>query len=324
LSKSHFVSTPERFQWLIPKDSTGTVRADSLLKKNLPGLSQRSREELFLKKCVRINGRPVAKGFRACPGDSLEIEIPGPLSPFQTSDQVPRPLVLFEDQSLLVIVKPGLVPTHPLSPFETGTLVNALVTYWPQLVGVGNKPLEPGLVHRLDSGTSGLLVVARTQEAWVQLKRDLATRRWHKTYRALVEGIISEPRPISLPLAHDPTDNRKMKVIRGTEDSHRGRVYRALTQVRPLTRHKNTTLVEVQLITGVTHQIRIHLSFQGHPIIGDTLYGSQAGEQLGLSPGRFFLHAYQLSLPHPITGEKIICTSELSEDLQKVLSLIKD
>jgi 23S rRNA pseudouridine1911/1915/1917 synthase len=324
LSKSHFVSTPERFLWLIPKELTGTVRADSLLKKNFPSLSQRSREELFSKHCVRINGRPVAKGFRACPGDSLEIEIPGPLSPFQTADPVPRPLVVFEDQFLLVSVKPGLVPTHPLSPFETGTLANALTAYWPQLVGVGNKPLEPGLVHRLDSGTSGLLVVARTQEAWDQLKKDLAARRWQKTYRALIEGIISEPRTISLPLAHDPTDNRKMKVIRGPGEPHRGRVYRALTQVQPLTPYKNTTLVEVQLITGVTHQIRTHLSFQGHPIIGDTLYGSQASEQLGLPPGRFFLHAYQLSLPHPITGEKIICTSEIPQDLQRVLSLIKD
>ncbi|MBA4395167.1 MAG: hypothetical protein C0407_16580, partial [Desulfobacca sp.] len=299
MSKSDSFSTSERFHWLIPKDLAGTVRADSLIKRNLPGLSQRSRGELFSKNYVRINGYPVAKGDRVGPGDCLEIELPGPLIPFQVSNPVPRPLVVFEDQSLLVVVKPGLVPTHPLSPFETATLANALIIYWPQLVGVGNKPLEPGLVHRLDNGTSGLLVVALNQKVWSQLKKDLAARRWHKTYRALVEGIISKPMPISLPLAHDPTDNRKMKCIRGTGDTHRGRVYRALTQVRPLTRHKDFTLVEVQLVTGVTHQIRAHLSSQGHPIIGDTLYGSLAGEKLGLPPGRFFLHAYQLSLSHP-------------------------
>jgi 23S rRNA pseudouridine1911/1915/1917 synthase len=324
LSKSNSVSTPERFHWLIPKDLAGTVRADSLLKRNLPGLSKRSRGELFSKNCVRINGRPVAKGFRACPGDFLEIELPEPLSPFQVSDQVLRPLVVFEDHSLLVVVKPGLVPTHPLSPLETATLANALIAHWPQIIGVGSKPLEPGLVHRLDNGTSGLLVVALTHGAWLRLKKDLTARRWEKTYRALVEGILLESMTISLPLAHDPTDKRKMKVIRGPQDTRRGRVYRALTQVRPLTCYKNTTLIEVQLITGVTHQIRAHLAFRGHPVIGDALYGSQAGEKLGLSPGRFFLHAYQLSFPHPITGKKITCTSELPEDLQRVLSHIEN
>lgn len=266
----------------------------------------------------------MAKGFRASPGDHLEVEIPGPLSPFQDSVQVPRPLVVFEDQSLLIVVKPGLIPTHPLSPFETGTLANALISTWPQLIGVGNKPLEPGLVHRLDNGTSGLLAIALTNEAWLQLKKDLTARRWKKTYRALVDGTILEPMPISLPLAHDPADDRKMKVVRGREETYRGRVYRAVTQVRPLIRYKNYSLIEVQLITGVTHQIRAHLSSQGHSIVGDTLYGSRSGEKLGLLPGRFFLHAHYLSLPHPFTREEITCTAELPEDLQRVLPLIED
>jgi 23S rRNA pseudouridine1911/1915/1917 synthase len=262
----------------------------------------------------------VAKGFRASPGDVLEIEIPGPLSPFQNSEDVARPLVVYEDQSLLVVVKPGLVPTHPLSPFESGTLAHALIANWPQLIEVGNKPLEPGLVHRLDQGTSGLLAVALTEQAWTQLKKDLGAGKWRKTYQALVDGIISESLTIALPLAHDPADDRKMKVVRGPEDPHRGRVYKALTKVRPLIQYRQTTLVEVQLITGVTHQIRVHLSVQGHPLIGDTLYGSKTSETLGLPPGRFFLHASALTLPHPLTGQTITCTSELPGDLQSVLS----
>jgi 23S rRNA pseudouridine1911/1915/1917 synthase len=322
LSKSISFRTPERFHWLIPKDATGTIRADHLLRQNLPGLSQRSRNDLFLKKFVRVNGRPVAKGYRISPGDVLEIEIPGSLSPFQGSTQLAKPLVAYEDQTLLVIVKPGLLPTHPISPLETETLAHTLVASWPQLLKVGNKPLEPGMVHRLDRGTSGLLAVALTQPAWLKLKKDLASGKWQKTYQALVEGRIQNPLTISWPLAHDPLDNRKMKVIRRPNDSHRGRVYKALTVVRPLHRYRKTTLIEVDLITGVTHQIRIHLSTQGHPLIGDTLYGSTLGEKLGLSAGRFFLHAAELSLPHPITGEQITCTSELPEDLQKVLTNI--
>ena len=227
---------------------------------------------------------------------------------------------MFEDQTLVIVDKPGLMPTHPLSPFETGTLANILVTHWPQMVGVGNKALEPGLVHRLDKGTSGLLVVALKQAAWERLKKDLGARKWEKTYQALIEGVFPKPMTISLPLAHDPSDDRKMKVIRSPGDKRRGRIYRALTQVRPIKKFKEFTLVEIRLITGVTHQIRAHLSSQGHPVAGDTLYGSKAGQKLGLPLNRFFLHACSLSLPHPITRKKITCSSELPEDLQEVLS----
>jgi len=299
------------------------VRADILVKRSLPGLSRRIREELFSNHCIQINRRPVVKGFRVLPGDHLEIEIPGPLSPFPVPDQVPRPPVFFQDQALLVIEKPGSVPTHPLSPFEKGTLANALVSHWPQIIGVGNKPLEPGLIHRLDSGTSGLLVVALSREVWIQLKKDLVAKKWNKIYRALIEGTLQNPITISLPLAHDPADKRKMKVIRVPRDTCRGRVYPAVTQVFPLTGYKNFTLVEVQLVTGVTHQIRTHLAFQGHPVVGDTLYGSKFGQELDLPSGRFFLHAYHLSLPHPFTREQISCTAGLPEDLQGVLSQLK-
>ncbi len=311
---------PERFQWLVPRDLAGTVRVDSLINQNLPVLSRRAREELFSKQAVRINNRPVAKGFKASAGDRLEIEIPGPLSPYPIPDQAPRPSILFEDQSLVIVDKPGLMPTHPLNPFETGTLANILVSHWPKIAGVGNKALEPGLVHRLDKGTSGLLVVALKRPAWEQLKKDLAARKWEKTYQALIEGVFPNPMTISLPLAHDPSDDRKMKVIRGPGEKRRGRIYQALTQVRPLKRFKEFTLVEVRLMTGVTHQIRIHLSSQGHPLAGDILYGSKKGPALELPLNRFFLHACSLTLPHPITRKKIACTSELPEDLQQVLS----
>ena len=128
---------------------------------------------------------------------------------------------------------------------------------------------------------------------------------------------------ISLPLAHDPGDDRKMKGINTPRDKRRGRIYQAVTHVRPIKNFKNYTLVEAQLITGVTHQIRAHLAFQGHPVVGDTLYGSQSGPALGLPLNRFFLHAFHLSLPHPILRKKIDCSSELPEDLQQVLSRLE-
>jgi 23S rRNA pseudouridine1911/1915/1917 synthase len=320
LSKPVSIKTPERFQWLIPPEFAGTVRADSLLKRCLPTLSQRSRKELFLNKGVRINGRPVSKGFKASPGDKLEIECPGPLDPFQNPAQEARPLIAYEDQALLIVVKPGLIHTHPLNHFERGTMVQTLAAYWPRILKVGNKPLEPGLVHRLDHGTSGLLAVALTPQAWVRLKKDLAAGKWRKTYRALVSGVISETLTLSRPLAHDPQDERKMKVLQGSGDPRRGRAYKAITTIRPLTRYPKATLVDIDLITGVMHQIRVHLSAQGHPLIGDALYGSPYGQELGLPPGRFFLHASELSLPHPITRKPITLFAEIPEDLQKVLN----
>ena len=296
---------------------------DIWVKAHLPGFSRRIIGELFSEGSVRINGRPVTKGFKVSPGDHLEVEIPGSWSSFPVPDQAPKPSVILEDRGFLVIEKPGLVPTHPLSPFETGTLANALVSNWPQTIGVGNKPLEPGLVHRLDSGTSGLLVAALDQEVWLKLKKDLAAKRWEKTYQALVEGLFQGPLTISFPLAHDSGDKRKMKVIRDSGEKYRGRVYRAITQVQPLIKYASHTLIDVRLITGVTHQIRAHLAFQGHPVVGDTLYGAKTGEKLGLLPGRFFLHARRLSLPHPVTREQITFLSELSEDLREALSCLR-
>ena len=211
------------------------------LKVNLSDFSRRIIRELFSGGGVRINGRPVSKGFRVSPGDHLEVEIPGSWNSFPVPAQAPKPSVIFEDRHLLVIEKPGLVPTHPLSPFETGTLANALVSNWPQTIGVGNKPLEPGLVHRLDSGTSGLLVAALEQGVWVQLKKDLAAKRWEKTYQALVEGVLQGPLTISFPLAHDSGDKRKMKVLQGPGEKYRGRVYRAITQVQPLKKYHHHT-----------------------------------------------------------------------------------
>jgi 23S rRNA pseudouridine1911/1915/1917 synthase len=301
---------------------TGTVRADVFLKSNLPGFSRRVIEEFFTRRGVRLNGCPATKGNRVSAGDLLEVELPEPAGPFPQPVKPPGVSVAFEDQALLVVDKPGLLPTHPLGPFETGTLVNTLVGHWPQIAGLGTKPLEPGLVHRLDSGTSGLLAVALIPEAWSQLKKDLAAKRWEKTYRVLVEGLFTEPGRISLPLAHHPADRRKMKVIRSSGDSRRGRVYQAVTEVRPLMTFKDHTLLEVRLLTGVTHQIRAHLSFLGHPVVGDTLYGAKVAEALGLPAGRFFLHSFRLSLPHPLTRQPIICTAPWPEDLQKVLSLI--
>jgi 23S rRNA pseudouridine1911/1915/1917 synthase len=295
------------------------VRIDVLLRKKLPGLSRRILGELFTKGCVRRNDRPAAKGEKVCPGDVLEIILPGPLNPFPIHDKAPVPKIFYQDSSLLILEKPGGIPAHPLSPFETGTLANILISHWPQVTGIGDKPLEPGLVHRLDTGTSGLLAIALTQPAWIRLRQDLSAGGWKKIYLALAEGIIREPMTLCLPLSHDPKNKRRMKVIQTSKEARRGRLYEAETLLKPLKTYQSHTLLEIHLLTGVTHQIRVHLAFQGHPVVGDTLYGSTSGYNLRLPPNRLLLHAGQLSLPHPITRQPITCSSPLPADFKRFL-----
>lgn len=313
------VPSTERLQITVPPETQATVRADRLVKQHLPFLSRRTIENWFALKAVRIQGRPISKGYQAAAGQVLEIQLPAPLAEVPLPDpEVPLSIV-YEDPELLILAKPGLLPTHPLDPFEKGTLVNALRAVFPRIQGVGDRLLEPGLVHRLDRGTSGLLAVTLTQTSWNQAKKDLAARKWEKTYKALVRGRVETPLFIDLPLAHDPKDEGKMKVVSPEDRKIRGRPYPALTRIRPLKVFPDHTLVEIDLVTGVTHQIRVHLAWAGHPLVGDERYGGPPAPLYGLPEGRFFLHAARLSLPHPKTGQKMSFALPLPEDLKGVV-----
>ena len=228
--------------------------------------------------------------------------------------------LIYEDSDLIVADKPAPVPSHPLSPFETGTLANALVARFPELSGIGTKPLEAGLIHRLDIGTSGILIAARNPAAWARLKQDLARRLWQKKYLALVSGITAAEGVIRQPLAHHPTDRRRMLALRDPNLPHRGRIFPAETRFRLLKPFPCFSLLEIDLITGVTHQIRVHLAESGHPIAGDLLYGEGGPPVSGLAPGRLFLHAASVELLHPLTREKLFFQSGLPEDLLRFLN----
>ena len=251
-------------------------------------------------------------------GDRLELRLPGPLEVIPVPEPARHLTIIYQDKDLIVVDKPALVPTHPLSPFETGTLANALVARFPELSGVGPKPLEAGLIHRLDTGTSGILVAGRNPVAWSQLKQDLARRLWNKKYLALVTGIM-EQKVVTLPLAHHPTDRRRMVVLKDRKDPHRGRIFPAETRFRILKRFRDFCLLEADLITGVTHQIRVHLAESGHPVVGDPLYGKERPPVFDLAPGRLFLHAAVVELLHPVTREKLLFQSGLPEDLLRML-----
>ena len=219
--------------------------------------------------------------------------------------------VVYEDDHLLVVSKPAGLVVHPAPGHASGTLVNAL------LARAGARPAggdleRPGIVHRLDAGTSGLMIVAKDEPTHAALTEALAARAITRTYLALVEGIPdTDTATIDAPIGRSTRDRKKMAVVAG------GR--HAVTEIKVLERHADTSLLEVRPVTGRTHQIRVHLKAAGHPVVGDGVYGKNRKLAAALGLDRPFLHAARLSFEHPSTGARIELEDPLPPDLTAAL-----
>jgi 23S rRNA pseudouridine1911/1915/1917 synthase len=287
------------------------------------GLSRAEVAQLVDDGGVLLGGRAVAaRSRRVVAGEVLEVDVPAPVL---VTTPAPDPgvvvPVVYVDDSLIVVDKPAGMVVHPGAGNQKGTLVHGLLARWPSLAAVAQAGGEdrPGIVHRLDKGTSGLLVVARTSEARRSLVAQLASRSMQRRYAALVWGPVEEDEGlIDAPIQRAEADPTRMAVRAG------GREARTRYQVeqryhRPL----DITLLDCRLETGRTHQIRVHLSAIGHPVLGDPRYGRgnhrwPSGVSR-LAPGRVWLHARQLAFDHPTTGAPLTFTSALPDDLAAVL-----
>lgn len=269
---------------------------------------------------ITVEGRPAKKSETVTPGTVVEVVVP-PAEPVDiTAEQIPLDVV-YEDEHLAVVNKPAGMVVHPAPGHRTGTLVNALLWRMPDLAGVGGR-LRPGIVHRLDRDTSGLLVVAKSDVAHRALSEALKGRRIRRIYRAAAWGHLDEsPLTIEAPIGRDRRDRKRMAVV------PEGRP--ALTRVRVRERWARADLLDVALKTGRTHQIRVHLAHIGHPVVGDSTYG--AGWERGMGGpdrawarelsrrvSRQFLHAAEIAFDHPLTGERMRFRAELPEDLAAV------
>jgi len=306
--------------WLVP-EGTQAVRLDGFLRHCLSHLSRQQIHRAIAENLFLVNGRVARKGDRVGGGDRLSFVGPMVLladaPPPAPQLQIP---ILYEDESILAIDKPAGVATHGFSGRDGATLANFLAAHQPGLLSVGKSRWEPGVVHRLDIGTSGIVLVAKTQAAFDFLRAQFRRRELKKVYLALVWGQPSDRGTIELALAHDPRDKRRMVVARQSERSSNRRIWRAITHFRVVTSARGTSLLEVEMVTGVTHQIRVHLSANGYPIVGDALYGSDYPETFGL--GRHFLHARSIMLRHPATGKILTIRAELPTELRVVLQKI--
>lgn len=253
---------------------------------------------------VLVDGRRMAKRHLLAPGERVEVR-PQPPAPTDLESEDLGIAVVYEDEHLLIVDKPAGIVTHPSRGHPTGTLVHGLLG---RIAG-GDDPVRPGIVHRLDRDTSGLLIVARTPRAHRRLQRMMRDRAVDRRYLALVHGAFPPAMTIDRPVGRDPRSR-----VRMTTATARGR--EAVTHLRRLEELGPFTLLEARLESGRTHQVRVHLESMGHPVVGDQVYGRRAPD-LGLR--RQFLHACRLAFQHPETGEELEFESPLPQDLTRAL-----
>ncbi len=280
-------------------------RLDHFLQERLKEFS-RSRIQSWIKDGrVLVNGGPGKASLLLRGGERIEVS-PGPLAPLKATPENLPIEVLYEDESVIAVNKPAGLAVHAGAGLHAGTLVNRLVHRFEALSQLGGE-LRPGIVHRLDKETSGVLLVARTDAAHRALAAQFASRTVEKMYLALVHGVVrADSGRITKPIARDPVRRTRMTARLGS-----GR--EALTEYRVRKRLERFTFLEVRIGTGRTHQIRVHLASIGHPVVGDRVYGAPPAERL-------FLHAWRIGFESPATGERVLVEAPLPPELQDWLA----
>ncbi|HEU5231044.1 MAG TPA: RluA family pseudouridine synthase [Ktedonobacteraceae bacterium] len=297
--------------WRIVEDQIGT-RLDRFLASRLTGISRTTVQQLIAEEAVLVNQRAAKAGYLLRLHDDVQMLQP-PTTRSQDVKPQPLPLdIVYEDDDLLVINKAVGMVVHPAVGHHDDTLVNALLARYPALQKLEENG-RPGIVHRLDKDTSGLLMVAKNLRTQAALVEQLQQHQVEKRYLALVEGIVSlDQGSIDAPIGRDPRHRQQMTIT-----AQEGR--EARTHFRVQQRYARHTLLLLQLETGRTHQIRVHLKAIGHPVVGDPVYGAKHSRpQLPLQ--RQFLHAYQLKFAHPTTDKPLEFEAPLPDDLQKILA----
>ncbi|MDX2015443.1 MAG: RluA family pseudouridine synthase [Myxococcaceae bacterium] len=288
-------------------------RVDRLLAHRLPHLSRSRLQQLIEQGFVTRGGTPVKASARSDGTERFEVVEPPPTPAVPTAEALPL-TVLHEDRDVLVLDKAAGMVVHPGAGHQGGTLVNALLHHVADLQGVGGE-LRPGIVHRLDKDTSGVIVIAKNEQALTALQRAFAARDVEKIYLALVAG--------------HPADAGTFRTLHGRHPVHRKRFSGRVKVGKPAVTHwvvqerlEGAALVEVSLETGRTHQIRVHFAEAGHPLLSDALYGTRSSLRLTQAP-RLALHAHRLVFPHPRTGKRVTVTAPLPADLKAAVTALR-
>ncbi len=288
----------ERF--ILTEEQAGE-RLDALLPRFVPALTRSAAQKLLQSGAVAVNGAPVRKNYRAAAGDAVELTLPEPEESAAEPEDIPLDIV-YEDADVIAVNKPRGMVVHPAPGHSSGTLVNALLFHCgDSLSGVGGEK-RPGIVHRIDMDTSGLLIAAKNDAAHLSLSAQLADHSMFRIYEAVVIGRLREDHgTVNAPIGRHPVDRKRMAVVaRGGRE--------AVTHWEVVARYAGYTHIRCRLETGRTHQIRVHMEHIGHPLAGDMVYGRKKPEK-GLA-GQC-LHARELEFTHPRTGERLHLTTDL-------------
>ena len=286
----------------------GDVRLDAYIAKMKSDISRTMIQKLIEEGNILVNGKSKKISYKVQIGDEIELNIPEAKEIELKAENIPVEVV-YEDNDIVVVNKPKGMVVHPANGNPDGTLVNAIMAMCKDsLSGIGGE-IRPGIVHRLDKDTSGLLIVAKNDKAHINMSEQIKNREVKKIYIALVRGVVSENEAtINMPIGRSTKDRKKMAVRKDGKE--------AVTHFKVLKRYNKYTLLEVKIDTGRTHQIRVHMAEIGHPVVGDMVY-SNGKNEFGVE-GQM-LHAKSLDFKHPITGKQMHLEAELPEYFEKVL-----
>ena len=293
-------------------EETAGDRIDKFLAEQYEDLSRSFLQKLLKSGEVMVNGRPVKASYKAAEGDTISFEVPEAVEPEIVPEDIPLD-ILYEDHDVILVNKPKGMVVHPAAGNPDGTLVNALLYHCKDLSGI-NGVIRPGIVHRLDKDTSGVMICAKNDKAHLSLAEQIQKKEAKRTYLAIVRGNIKEDHGhIETQLDRDPRDRKKMAVV-----PQGGRW--AATDYEVLERYGKFTVVRCRLLTGRTHQIRVHMTYIGHPLVGDPKYAPQ---KTCFSISGQALHSEQLTFRHPRTGEWMTFTAPVPEDMQTILTRLR-
>lgn len=289
-------------------EDTGGARIDKWVSERSCDISRSMLQRLIAEQKITVNGKPAAKSYLVKAGDIIEIDVPEPVELDVVPENIPVEIV-YQDEHLLVVNKPKGMVVHPAAGNYSGTLVNALLYHCKGQLSSINGVIRPGIVHRIDKNTSGLLIVAKTDKAHVGLAEQIKAHTFTREYHAVVCGKLKEPAGIiEAPIGRHPVDRKKMCV---TEKNSK----EAKTEYTVLEEFNNYSYVKLKLFTGRTHQIRVHMSYIGHPVFGDDVYGKPSKYCEGQC-----LHAKKIGFVHPIDGKYYEFDSELPDYFKSVLN----
>lgn len=315
---------------LIVTEDQSSRRLDAYLAGNAPEITRSMFARLIEDGCVTINGSSEKASYKVKAGDVIAYSIPAPKPAHAQPEEIPLDII-YEDDDIIVINKPKGMVVHPAPGAREGTLVNALLAHCKGLASVGGVE-RPGIVHRLDKDTSGVMVVAKNDDAYQSLQKQIQARTAQRRYLALVWG---DPKwtdaVVDAPIGRHPADRKKMAVIESSARRSRA----AVTELHVLERYGPMTLIEARLQTGRTHQVRVHSAYAHHPVVGDPVYsgnrrlesgGREFVQEVNRLIGRLHgqaLHAVRLSFDHPRTGERMEFTAPLPDDVEALLTFLR-